>query len=272
MRTLVICGATLLLNAYAQMPSLQAVAELPDACFDLQFISPLVGWCRTDKLFKTQDGGTTWSVVTTPNDGKSDSFSVSSNRPEQVQFLNAQQGWVLSFDHFYWTHDGGGTWKELPLPLQSGGNRLAPRGLIRDVHFSTPDIGWVLGDREIRGNPQNEPIRYRIASDHSIYVPALFRTDDGGHTWKALAYPDLKGVPYQLRFADAQYGLSIELNELLYTHDGGRSWHKSKYCASVDEAALHEAEIGTGMFSRTDAQLLDAKYGWWTVQSDLFRT
>jgi hypothetical protein len=64
----------------------------------------------------------------------------------------------------------------------------------------------------------------------------------------------------------------VELNATLYTRDGGRTWKKSRYDASVNTERLRLAEAGTGTFMGTAAQLLDAEYGWWTVEGDLFRT
>jgi photosystem II stability/assembly factor-like uncharacterized protein len=172
-------------------------------------------------------------------------------------------GWVRTVGNsFYWTRNGGDAWAEIRLP----GGVFA-----EDVRFATPTVGWVLAMREVPGDPSNE-IRYRVAGDHSVYIPALFRTDDGGLTWKQERYPDLKGLPHRLDFADTEHGLSIELNETMFTGDGGRSWHRSLYCANVDTKRLRSAEVGTGMFEATTAQLLDIKYGWWSVEGDLFRT
>ena len=57
MRIALVFCASVLLSANAPPAALQAVAELPSDCENLQFISSLVGWCRADSLFRTEDGG-----------------------------------------------------------------------------------------------------------------------------------------------------------------------------------------------------------------------
>jgi photosystem II stability/assembly factor-like uncharacterized protein len=146
------------------------------------------------------------------------------------------------------------------------------RGLVKDVLFIDPKIGWTLGMREVPGQPSAEPIRYRIAGEHSLYIPVLFRTEDGGRTWTQQRYPDLKSLPHHLAFADKDHGLSIELNATLFTRDGGISWHRSQYCSGVNTSNLREAALGSGTFEATTAQLFDSNLGWWSVEGDVFHT
>ncbi len=250
--------------------SLHSVAELPQDCRIVQFISSDVGWCSSnDALFHSTDGGMTWRPLQVPV-RQLPSFM----RTDRWQFelLSPNDGWVRTSLGLYWTSDGGQTWAEYPVPLKFV-NEGDPSGSVDDLHFVTPQSGWALGMQEAPGDPLKEVIRYRIGvHEHTVYVPVLFRTEDHGRSWKQVPYPDLKGLPYRLEFADPDHGLSLELNATLYTHDGGRSWKESHYCASVNKKKLQFAQTGTGTFMRTTAQLLDAKVGWWSVEGDLFRT
>jgi len=88
----------------------------------------------------------------------------------------------------------------------------------------------------------------------------------------SLSLDDLKSLPSRIDFADAQHGLSVEFNATLYTRDGGDSWHKSSYANDVKTRELRLAEIGPNTFHATAARLVDAEYGWWSVEGDLFRT
>lgn len=249
--------------------SLRTVAGLPEECGSVQLISSQVGWCGDLRvLFQTTDGGETWVRLNIPTK------RLRSSIPTNVwdfQLLSVSDGWVRTDAGLFWTEDGGQTWTEYPLPLKSmveGGTE----GLIDNMHFATRQIGWALGRREMPGDPGKEDVRYRIAGEHSVYVLALYRTTDHGNTWTAQTYPDRGGPAHRLEFADADHGLSVELNATLYTRDGGRTWKESRYCRAVNEKELHYAEFGTGTFWRTTAQLLDAEFGWWSVEGDLFRT
>jgi photosystem II stability/assembly factor-like uncharacterized protein len=143
--------------------------------------------------------------------------------------------------------------------------------LVENVHFADELTGWSICERKVPGDPSKEYIRYRIAGEHELYVPALFRTTDSGHTWTPGNYPDLKLITNHLEFADTKHGLSVELNAMQFTTDGGRTWRRSRYCPGTD-MRLHEAEMGSDTFTGTAAQLLDSRYGWWTVEGDIFRT
>jgi len=255
MRTLEVVAAGIWMGAALaqQAPALRMVGRLPPDAVAVQFVSANDGWCSTSAdLYRSGDGGRNWVRVQTRI-----------YDPRRVQFLDARNGWVATGgDSFFWTHDGGGSWTELRLPLH----------VVYDIRFATPKTGWAIGMVETPGDPSRETIRYRIAGENSVYVPALFRSDDGGRTWKQKPYPDVKSLPYQLQFADAGHGLSIELKETLYTRDGGESWQRSKYGSEVNTRLLRSAESGNENVDATAGQLLDAEYGWWSVEGDLFRT
>jgi photosystem II stability/assembly factor-like uncharacterized protein len=60
------------------------------------------------------------------------------------------------------------------------------------------------------------------------------------------------------------------LDAIYFTRDGGVTWKKSTFCP-VFRGQL-ETWVGSNMTSGIGAQLLDAHYGWWTVNGDTFRT
>lgn len=230
----------------------------------MQFVTPMVGWCGDYSTFqKTTDGGLTWRVVKLPASAKD---------LRQFQLLSPIQGWVRTFDALFWSEDGGATWRQRTLPFKPHNEKVGQHGLVDDMIFATPQTGWALGMKMVRGDASKEWIRYRIHDEHTVYVPALFQTTDGGHTWTPLRYPDLRLLPYRLELADRRHLLSVELNATQFSRDGGHTWAKSRYCRSVRMKDLRYAELGTGTFMGTTAQLLDTEYGWWSVNGDLFRT
>lgn len=108
------------------------------------------------------------------------------------------------------SRDGGRTWRPFPMPAVNETSTGLP-------DFLDADHAWLLM-RPRLGAPQPPP-------------PAtLWRTDDGGATWRHLAGTGLTGVVAGSPvFVDALHGVLIVLGpsgtrEVLATGDGGETW------------------------------------------------
>lgn len=122
-------------------------------------------------LWKTTDGGQEWSAVT---DGQISSSSigavaVAETNPDVVYIGGGEtqlRGSITQGDGVYKTTDGGKTWRHLGLKETQAISRIR-------VHPTNPDIVYVAalghpyGDNEERG---------------------VFRSTDGGITWKKILY------------------------------------------------------------------------------------
>lgn len=122
-------------------------------------------------LWKTVDGGTEWFPVT---DGQITSSSVGAvavaeTNPDVVYIGMGEvqlRGSITQGDGVYKTTDGGKTWRDLGLKETQAISRIR-------VHPTNPDIVYVAalghpyGDNEERG---------------------VFRSTDGGNTWKKVLY------------------------------------------------------------------------------------
>lgn len=122
-------------------------------------------------LWKTTDGGQEWAAVT---DGQISSSSigavaVAETNPDVVYIGGGEtqlRGSITQGDGVYKTTDGGKTWRHLGLRETQAISRIR-------VHPTNPDIVYVAalghpyGDNEERG---------------------LFRSTDGGNTWKKVLY------------------------------------------------------------------------------------
>ncbi len=170
-------------------------------------------------LFRTSDGGHTWQEAMLPRSG----LGVS-----QVQFVNAQDGWVLAgfggvaagsqaVDLFRST-DGGRTWSTVaraPGSLPLGGDKSG-------MGWASATTGWVTG--------------CVCAAENTVLLP---RTQDGGVSWRSqsLPLPSLQAVitTQPPVFFSAAEGLlpvtffngGSTILAVYATHDGGATWSHS---------------------------------------------
>jgi photosystem II stability/assembly factor-like uncharacterized protein len=128
-------------------------------------------------LWKTTDGGASWSPVT---DGQVKSASVgavavSESNPDVVYIGMGEsciRGNIMAGDGVYKSTDAGKTWTH--LGFDGGGKQNISK--IR-VHPTNPDIVWVAVFG-FHGAPNEER--------------GVFKTTDGGKTWKKVLYRDDK--------------------------------------------------------------------------------
>ena len=170
-------------------------------------------------LLHTTDGGATWQQAF-----RSSKYGVF----QQVQFVDAQRGWLLATPCFpgqriqdcnafsdgaalLRTEDGGRTWLEVSLPAEA-----ERRG---STQWFANGRGY-LSAFECSNNPS------------SICEPAFFRSDDGGDTWTKIAQPVPDGMlGWRFVSPDRGYALTSTCDPngnctytFVQTLDGGVTW------------------------------------------------
>lgn len=216
---------------------------------NIQMVSDNLGWAigglegASDHVFRTNDGGATWTDVT-PGEPRPDP-----GQPAKVavgHFLNAQSGWVLYYPNtvepqplplrVWSTTDAGQSWTaSAPFELEFLGTSEYPPM----IGFQDPDNGWLLA-------------RHGPAGMHR-YPVYLMRTADGGLNWEPLITPAEGGLQTchksGLQFADSMVGWAtvsdcpVTAPELAMTSDGGRTWTSMPLPAPVNRPNLFETEI-----------------------------
>lgn len=187
------------------------------------------------------------------------------DRVVSIATLPGSQGWVLMNRRLLWSEDDGITWRE-DLFVAPPGARLAT------AQFLDGSTGWIV----VTGNGRTEVVRTVDAGetwDHSleVLVPggeepagaslsfisettgflllklpssgnfsrgALFRTEDGGRTWRSLPTPPVGGA---VRFFSERNGWLAggpAGTNLFVTRDGGRSWEETGVAPPQDGAKL----------------------------------
>jgi hypothetical protein len=181
---------------------------------DVHLASPSLGWVTDNQhLLLTTNAGTTWKDVTPPHSAKQ---FLSGN-----QFLDAEHGFVALTDTsksedagsandllLKTSQDGGTTWFTLTIPNAIFLNHWACC-FGASVDFVDLDHGWIMA---------------RLATGSNFNLGSLFRTTDGGKTWKAMPTPPL-GVPPA--FISRQVGFLTggpAGDSFFRTSDGGETW------------------------------------------------
>ncbi len=170
-------------------------------------------------VFRTSDGGQTWQPASLPMG----MLGVS-----QIQFVNAQDGWVLAgfggiaagsqAVALYRSTDGGQTWSTVagaPGSLPLGGDKSG-------MGWASATTGWVTG--------------CVCAAENTVW---LSRTQDRGVTWQSQSLPllALQGVfttQPPVFFSATEGILPVTVNSgndtllaVYATHDGGTTWSHS---------------------------------------------
>ncbi len=169
----------------------------------INFISPTTGWAmktftNTNKdalgvvLYKTTDGGANWSrsVLSTTAD----------DAGIQVQFVDANNGWVLIFNmstgtpKFLKTTDGGANWT-----TTNGGGIF---------YYVNANVGYAFS-----AGPEMLPPYY------------IMKTTDGGTSWTPQYTDSTAGELNAIQFTDVNNGWIVGNNGKIFkTTDGGANW------------------------------------------------
>ncbi len=142
----------------------------------------LWGYSGTRGLFKTINGGKTWTILKggLPEDGKTGctDLVIDPNNPNTLyaaMYQRIRKGWTFqsggSNGGIYKTTDGGKTWQKLTNNLPKGD--IGRIGL--DIYKKNPNI--IVANIEADEN---------IPEDMNIPGPGVYRSENGGRTWKYL--------------------------------------------------------------------------------------
>ena len=166
----------------------------------VDFIDGETGWASTDGLYKTIDGGRSWTLLDNVR-----SFN-------RIDFYSNNLGWALNDQGTLKTDDGGRTWKLVQSPY--------------DVICATSsDTAYIF---------RNE---FLWREDKNTTDIRVLRTSDGGSSWtdispnnyqydfsiSSAAFINLKGVVEGYYLENGN-----ECGMILETPDGGETWHYVK--------------------------------------------
>ncbi|MCF8297081.1 MAG: T9SS type A sorting domain-containing protein [Saprospiraceae bacterium] len=216
-----------------------------NAISSVNFIDENNGWITAgalkDKVLKTTDGGDTWNVVTID--------ATTQRYYKDVQFLDANTGFVLSSSgYIFRTTNGGTTWEQSPwlygwtttegysgngnLQFFDANTGYATRtsySVVKITNFSTAS-GWTKLNSFSSSHYNN---MHFADSVHGWVVTDVtagsngYHTDDAGATWtKDTIFANNKDINAVFAVdADTIYATS-GLSRIYKTTDGGDSWNE----------------------------------------------
>ena len=211
----------------------------------VDFVDINHGWIvGNDKtILRTVDGGVTWEDLSMANADSVYAYF------QYVKFFDSQRGVVVGNEHstvddrhtkillFYFTEDGGDTWRNAVLPVDWDWG-------VTDVTFLDNGKGWVSLGHTWTGFPHKNMI---------------LKTTDYGKSWETVFERDTL-VASSLAFVNDNTGYgtwtyyvdNFDPSFLMKTDDGGRHWRmQGEISASIRDLAVYEKNtiIGLGFFS-----------------------
>lgn len=166
--------------SYRNFPEQRSDARLNDVCF----VNMTTGWAAGDRgaIWKTTDGGQTWSLCEVPTDANLLALSFYDENyglavgGRVMPSTRGGQGVVLR------TIDGGTTWGEV---------ETAAFPILRDVKILDPETAWIAGDSS------------------TMYPSGLFVSADTGVSWDPIIGGRHSGWKAILYDPDEQLGAGV---------------------------------------------------------------
>jgi photosystem II stability/assembly factor-like uncharacterized protein len=186
-------------------------------------------------VFKTIDGGKTWKKVLYVNDGVG-AIDLVINRSTPTTLYAAmydkdRKPWQIvesgPESAVYKSDDGGGTWARLAGGLPTG--KIGRIGI--DIYQKNPSILYaLLENQNAKGGGGAREVNAVSPLASGIIGNELYRTDDGGKSWRKVTEVNVAGgkAPYsfnQIRVDPHDDNTVIVTSDSMFiSRDGGKTW------------------------------------------------
>jgi photosystem II stability/assembly factor-like uncharacterized protein len=197
----------------------QLVGHMPNEhpLTELQFINENEGWfADVNNLWHTHDGAKTWRLI------------YSSRSFWSFHFIDSYTGWMNDRGELHRTNDGGHTWTQIDTPITN------LDGILWSFHLEeNGQVGWIAGGlfypMEKQWDCMNNARGTLKDGSPGCLNGAVFRTDDGGLTWREQPTTKSMGRFTSINFVDANHGWVAGDAGVLHTTDGGNTWRHDRF-------------------------------------------
>jgi photosystem II stability/assembly factor-like uncharacterized protein len=171
------------------------IGQIPgSSASDIFFNSPAKGFAAGDQIYRTNDSGRNWIGIPGTSSNQGNFFN--------LFFTDSQNGFAEGTSQMAFTNDGGDNW--IIKPLASA--------WAYTLFFINSQVGF-YGDQQGGG---------------------LYKTNDGGNTWKSIFKSSSATDKYYPHFLDLDTGFVMtESGMFESTTDGGQTWNFKCYVSNV---------------------------------------
>ena len=188
----------------------------------VQFVNGQTGWVVGPRLYRTQDGGSSWKIVRPEGPGTIVT-EIGNWEEKRIQFVDERVGFILERKRvIYKTKDGGETWNSIASPEVTDETEK-----FETLFFVSQTKGWLFGKN-------------------------IYRTDDGALTWKRVGAAPVDdvtrdGLDPAIWFLNDQAGVLVKkYGDVYRTEDGGANWRR----------------VWSANNFLTDVHFVNDKHGW----------
>jgi photosystem II stability/assembly factor-like uncharacterized protein len=227
--------------------------------YALSFTDEQNGFVLNDSLYRTTDGGTSWTTMTRP--------PVGNQLQASMKFLTANKGFISNGYVLFGTTDGGNTW-QTALDFSNTFNLKSGVSFFRNKAIVVGYNGYAMQSSDSANTWSPIPLITNgfltgayIYNDSLAFIGTngnlIYRTTNGGQSWTAINTGADGWQMRHFRFVNDSVGYMIGLNNgglsVVYgTRNQGLTWYQIKW---IYENVNAVSGVGTLYLAGDDALL-----------------
>lgn len=241
-----------------RVQGLQKIAELPGSehPHSIQCHGEELCWLDDSKrLWQSRDGGRRWEQI---------NALAEDHAVKGYTFIDSRSGWRISRSALERTTDGGRRWEQQTTPFGPARGEIHTAQFLKDSKTI-----WLAGGlyrpktrEEVKSGVPNNT---NDVTGKNVLEEAIFRSDDGGQTWRRqVLAPGGVGRILSLYFFDQNHGMALSETWVYYTDNGGRAWKQPDF----SERCVRKEYLDDYYEARPQGVAMLNSTQWWLSYTD----